>query len=60
MIPRILTMIPGFERTGFGRDEIYPDTCIKIYNSIPIYIPILLMIGGEILILIGPQGLSWS
>ena len=28
MIPRILTMIPGFGRPGFGRDEIYPDLWI--------------------------------
>ena len=25
MIPHKLTMIPGFGRTGFGRDEIYPE-----------------------------------
>ena len=25
MISQTLTMIPGFGRTGFGRDQIYPD-----------------------------------
>ena len=25
----IKTMIPGFGRTGFGRDQIYPDSGIK-------------------------------
>ena len=29
--PKILTMIPGFGRTGLGRDEIYPD---KSHESI--------------------------
>ena len=28
MISRILTMIPGFGRTGFGRDEIYPESTV--------------------------------
>jgi hypothetical protein len=30
-------MIPGFGRTGFGRDELYPDI-IYIYTYIYIYI----------------------
>jgi len=29
MISHIKTMIPGFGRTGFGRDEIYPDSWIR-------------------------------
>ena len=31
-------MIPGFGRTGFGRDEIYPDRNIYIYILYIIYI----------------------
>ena len=34
----LLTMIPGFGRTGFGRDEIYPDITY-IYNIYPIHQP---------------------
>ena len=28
-----LTMIPGFGRTGFGRDQIYPDTSVMFHIS---------------------------
>ena len=31
----LLTMIPGFRRTGLGRDQIYPDIYIYIYHHSP-------------------------
>jgi len=31
-------MIPGFGRTGFGRDEIYPDIDIYIYRDLYMFV----------------------
>ena len=33
MISHIKTMIPGFGRTGFGRDQIYPNDSRDVKNG---------------------------